>query len=155
MPQGGANATLAGATILMVSAKASAEQRDAAVKWISFRALRPNYDPEVAAKYAKASAEDGLPVGVPVLPIFSDERYAKIEAATAPYANVPVKNFTSYVESLDRFTYVPEPAVSSQEIYAALDPLVQKVLTDSKADIDALLSDAETRVNTILQQAQR
>lgn len=155
MPQGGANATLAGATVLMVGAKASAEQRDAAVKWIEFRALRPNYDPEVAATYAKASSADGLPVGVPVLPIFSDERYAKIQTAIAPYVNVPVKNFTSYVESLGKFTYVPEPSVASQQIYAALDPLVQKVLTDSKADINALLTDAETRANTILQQEQR
>lgn len=155
MPQGGANATLAGATVLMVSAKASAEERAAAVKWIEFRALRPNYDPDVAAKYAKASAEDGLPVGVPVLPIFSEERYAKVQDAIASYVNVPVKNFTSYVESLDRFTYIAEPAVASQEIYAALDPLVQSLLTDSKADIDALLSDAEKRVNTILTQAQQ
>ncbi|MEV6964096.1 extracellular solute-binding protein [Hamadaea sp. NPDC051192] len=155
MPQGGANATLAGATVLMVSAKASAAQRAAAVKWIEFRALRPNYDPDVAAKYAKASAADGLPVGVPVLPIFSQERYQKVQTAISAYVNVPVKNFASYVDSLNRFTYVPEPAVSSQEIYAALDPLVQKVLTDKNADINALLSDAEKRVNTILTQAQR
>ncbi|WP_158564153.1 extracellular solute-binding protein [Jiangella anatolica] len=154
MPQGGADATLAGATVLMVDAKASAEERAAAVKWIEFRALRPNYDPEVATEYAQASAEDGLPVGVPVLPIFSEERYATIQEAIAQYVNVPVENFASYVESLDRFTYVPEPTVASQEIYAALDPLVQSVLTDPDADIDALLADAEARVNTILEQAQ-
>lgn len=154
MPQGGADATLAGATVLMVNAKATDAERDAAVKWMEFRALRPNYDPEVAKAYAEVSAEDGLPVGVPVLPIFSEERYAEIQEAIADYVNVPVENFASYVDSLDRLTYVAEPVVASQEIYAALDPLVQAILTDPNADIDALLDAAETRVNTILEQAQ-
>ena len=154
MPQGGADATLAGATVLMVNAKASDEERDAAVKWIEFRALRPNFDPEVAAATAKASAADGLPVGVPVLPIFSDETYAAYSEAIAEFVNVPVDNFATYVESLSTYQYLPEPPVASQEIYAALDPLVQAILTDPSADIDALLAEAEARVNAILEQNQ-
>ena len=152
MPQGGADATLAGATVLMVNAQATDAERAAAVKWIDWRALRPNYDLEVAAETAKASAADGLPVGVPVAPIFSDEAYAAYREAIDEYVNVPVENFAPYVESLDAFEYVPEPAVASQEIYATLDPLVQAILTDPNADIDALLTDAETRVNAILAQ---
>jgi ABC-type glycerol-3-phosphate transport system substrate-binding protein len=152
MPQGGADATLAGATVLMVNAAATQAEKEAAVKWIDWRALRPNYDLEVAAETAKASAADGLPVGVPVLPIFSDEAYAEYRDAIAEYVNVPVENFAPYVESLTAFEYVPEPEVASQEIYAALDPLVQAILTDPNADIDALLTDAESRVNAILTQ---
>lgn len=152
MPQGGADATLAGATVLMVSADATQAEKEAAVKWIEFRALRPNYDLEVAAETAEASAADGLPVGVPVLPIFSDEAYAAYREAIAEYINVPVDNFAPYVESLSELDYVPEPPVASQEIYAALDPIVQAVLTDPNADIDALLAEASARVNTILAQ---
>ncbi|MDF2989788.1 MAG: ABC-type sugar transport system,periplasmic component [Microbacterium sp.] len=152
MPQGGADATLAGATVLMVNAQATEAEKAAAVKWIDWRALRPNYDLEVAAETAKASAADGLPVGVPVAPIFSDEAYDAYLGAIAEYVNVPVENFAPYVESLDAFEYVPEPEVASQEIYAALDPLVQAILTDPNADIDALLADAESRVDTILAQ---
>ncbi|MBW9092063.1 extracellular solute-binding protein [Microbacterium jejuense] len=152
MPQGGADATLAGATVLMVSADATEAEKRAAVKWMEYRALRPNYDLEVAAETAEASAADGLPVGVPVLPIFSDETYAAYREAIDEYVNVPVENFDPYVASLSEFEYVPEPPVASQEIYAALDPLVQAVLTDPNADIDALLDDAESRVNTILAQ---
>jgi len=152
MPQGGADATLAGATVLMVSADATQAEKEAAVKWIEYRALRPNYDLDVAAETAKASAADGLPVGVPVLPVFSDETYAAYRDAISEYVNVPVDNFAPYVASLSEFEYVPEPVVASQEIYAALDPLVQAVLTDPNADIDALLDDAESRVNTILAQ---
>jgi multiple sugar transport system substrate-binding protein len=152
MPQGGADATLAGATVLMVNAQATEAEKAAAVKWIDWRALRPNYDLKVAAETAKASAADGLPVGVPVAPIFSDEAYTAYRDAIDEYVNVPVENFAPYVDSLDAFEYVPEPEVASQEIYAALDPLVQAVLTDPNADIDALLTDAETRVNAILSQ---
>lgn len=152
MPQGGADATLAGATVLMVNATASEAEREAAVKWIEFRALRPNYDLDVAVEVAEASAADGLPVGVPVLPIFDDETYARYSEAIAPYVNVPVENFAPYVGSLESFTYVSEPPVASQEIYAALDPVVQAVLTDESADIDALLTEASDRVDAILAQ---
>ncbi|MCP2635457.1 extracellular solute-binding protein [Microbacterium sp. HD4P20] len=152
MPQGGADATLAGATVLMVNAAATEAEKEAAVKWIDWRALRPNYDLEVAAETAEASAADGLPVGVPVLPIFSDEAYAEYRDAIAEYVNVPVENFDPYVESLGALEYVPEPEVASQEIYAALDPVVQAILTDPNADIETLLADAETRVNAILAQ---
>lgn len=152
MPQGGADATLAGATVLMVNAQATDAEKAAAVKWIDWRALRPNYDLEVAAETAEASAADGLPVGVPIAPIFSDEAYAAYREAIDEYVNVPVENFAPYVASLDAFEYVPEPEVASQEIYAALDPLVQAILTDPNADIDALLTDAESRVNAILAQ---
>lgn len=152
MPQGGADATLAGATVLMVNATATEAEREAAVKWIEFRALRPNYDLDVAVEVAQASAADGLPVGVPVLPIFDDETYTRYTEAIADYVNVPVENFAPYVASLETLSFVPEPAVASQEIYAALDPIVQAVLTDSSADIDALLTDASDRVNVILAQ---
>ncbi|WP_165962883.1 ABC transporter substrate-binding protein [Occultella glacieicola] len=154
MPQAGADATLAGATVLMVNANASAAERDAAVRWIDFRALRPNFDPEIAEETAAAAAADGLPVGVPVLPIYSQEKYEEIQAAIADHVNVPVENFAPYVASLETFEYVPEPVVASQEIYAALDPLVQAVLTDPAADPAELLAEAEGRVNTILEQNQ-
>jgi multiple sugar transport system substrate-binding protein len=152
MPQGGADATLSGATVLMVNATATQPEKEAAVKWMEFRALRPNEDLEVAKETAEASAADGLPVGVPVLPIFDDETYAAYREAIAEHVNVPEENFATYVDSLSRFEYTAEPPVASQEIYAALDPLVQAVLTDPDADTDALLADAEARVNQILEQ---
>jgi len=39
---------------------------------------------------------------------------------------------------------------NAQQIYAALDVAMQKVLTDKNADIDKLLTDAETQANSIL-----
>jgi multiple sugar transport system substrate-binding protein len=45
---------------------------------------------------------------------------------------------------------VTEPTVHTQELYAALDPVVQAVLTDKNADIDALLTKANNEVQAIL-----
>jgi hypothetical protein len=48
-------------------------------------------------------------------------------------------------------TPVGEPKVKTQEVYALLDTVVQTVLTDQNADIDALLaqvqSDAQTKLD--------
>jgi len=45
---------------------------------------------------------------------------------------------------------VTEPTAHTQELYAALDPVVQAVLTDKNADIDALLTKANADVQAIL-----
>jgi multiple sugar transport system substrate-binding protein len=45
---------------------------------------------------------------------------------------------------------VNEPLVNTQDLYAALDPVVQAVLTDKNADIDALLSAANKQVQSII-----
>ena len=45
---------------------------------------------------------------------------------------------------------MPEPAAHTQEMYAVLDPVVQAVLTDENADIDALLDAANAQVQAIL-----
>ncbi|MET8005667.1 ABC transporter substrate-binding protein [Nonomuraea glycinis] len=154
MPQGGGSAALVGGTIHMVSAKATPEQRAAAVKWIHFRYLKPNSDPQTAVANAKASAADGVPVGVPVLPIFDEATAGKIAKAIAPHVNVRKEHFAPYVASLGALKFTAEPQISSQEIYAALDPVAQAVLTREDADPARLLADAETHVNAILQKQQ-
>jgi hypothetical protein len=45
---------------------------------------------------------------------------------------------------------VPEPARSTQDVYKILDGVVQTVLTDQGADIPALLADAQTQAQALL-----
>jgi multiple sugar transport system substrate-binding protein len=45
---------------------------------------------------------------------------------------------------------VNEPTKNTQDLYAALDPVLQAVLTDKNANIDTLLSAANKQVQTIL-----
>ena len=45
---------------------------------------------------------------------------------------------------------MPEPSAHTQEMYAILDTIVQAVLTDENADIDALLADADAQVQALI-----
>jgi ABC-type glycerol-3-phosphate transport system substrate-binding protein len=152
LPQGSGGATLIGGTVLMVSAKATADQRAAAVKWMEFQYLKPAFDPDVAATQAKATAADKLPVGVPGLPIYNQSVVDKVDAAIKPYVNVDTAHFQPYVDGTAKLKFVAEPPVASQDVYAALDPVVQAVLTKQNADISALLKTASSNVDSILQQ---
>ncbi|HEY4226286.1 MAG TPA: sugar ABC transporter substrate-binding protein, partial [Pseudolysinimonas sp.] len=43
-----------------------------------------------------------------------------------------------------------EPNKHTQELYAALDSVVQAVLTDKNADIDALLKGVNTQIQALI-----
>jgi hypothetical protein len=134
----------------VVSPKATTEQKQAAIKWIEFYYLAKYQDQDKAVTTAKASAADNQPVGVPGLPVLSKEQQAKYDGWIKPYVNVPVENFAPYVKVAADQKIIPEPASHAQEVYAALDPVVQAVLTDQNADIDALLSKAADAVQAKL-----
>jgi ABC-type glycerol-3-phosphate transport system substrate-binding protein len=155
LPQGGANATLAGGTVAMVTAKASQKQAEAAVKWIEFEYLKPQLDPAVAVEQAKAqSAQPGAVVGLPSVPLFDQASTDAIAAAIKPYATVPVDNFSQYLDATRKLTYVAEPPVGAQDLYHALDPVVQALLSRQDVDIDAKLADAQKNINATLQRLQ-
>jgi hypothetical protein len=63
---------------------------------------------------------------------------------------VPRENYELYLSTVETVPIVPEPAVKAQEVYAALDAVVQAVLTREDADIDALLSEAQATVDAII-----
>ena len=78
------------------------------------------------------------------------EDYAQKQAdATKQYANIPSQNFAPFVTNGANIPVKLEPP-NAQQIYAVLDTVMAKVLTDPNANIDQLLKDAETQVNTIL-----
>ena len=72
-------------------------------------------------------------------------------ALKAKYANVPAENFKSYVDTASTIKGSIEPP-NAQQIYAALDSVMQAVLTDKGANIDQLLSSAASKVNSVLAQ---
>ena len=61
------------------------------------------------------------------------------------YINVPRAQMTPFTSKIFDQPLVTEPVAHTQELYAALDPVVQAVLTDQNADIDALLDAANAR----------
>ncbi|MFJ4407107.1 ABC transporter substrate-binding protein [Streptomyces sp. NPDC088910] len=151
MPQSGGNATLTGGDIYMVPKSADTKHAAAAVKWLTFAYAEPQYSTEAAAGQAKALAADPKSaVGVPTLPVFDTARQTEINAAIKPYVNVKLDNFAPYTQGLGKLDLKPEPPYEAQTLYTALDPVVQAVLTDRGADVDALLAKAEKDVNAKL-----
>ncbi|MEV4887916.1 extracellular solute-binding protein [Nonomuraea sp. NPDC055795] len=152
--QAGAKATLLGGLVAAVNAKATPEQRAAAVKWIDYYYLKPNYDPAAAEQLAVANAADKLAVGLPTLPFYGTTVSGPVNAAIAKHSNIPVSNFTPYVRDTDKLEYLVEPPVAAQDLYGALDTAVQAVLTRKDADPRDELTKAAARVAPLLEKAQ-
>lgn len=142
--------TLGGGTLAAVRSAASEAEQAAAVKWIDFYYISKLTDQEAATADAEVLAETDQPVGAPALPIFDRETYEEQQGWIKDLVNVPLENFAPMTEQMFDQPVIPEPAVATQDVYAALDPVVQAVLTDENADIDALLADAQTQVQTLL-----
>lgn len=142
--------TLSGGNIEIVNPKATDAQKEAAVDWIKYVYLDKYTDKASAVKAAEAAAAQGAPVAIPGLSAVSDAKYTQYLDWVSGVNNVPVENFTPYLDRAAKQTVKAEPVANAQDVYAALDPVVQAVLTDKNADIDALLKSAATTVQSKL-----
>jgi multiple sugar transport system substrate-binding protein len=141
---------LGGGSVQWFNPKATANEIGAAVEWMNFYYFERYTSEDAAVAWAKSTLADGLPVGVPALPLISDEAYANFLEWIEPYIDVDREAYRAYLDSLESATIVPEPAVKAQELYAALDPVVQAVLTREDADIDQLLADTQAQVQDLI-----
>lgn len=135
---------LGGGSIAIVNPKATDNETAAAIEWNKFLYLQRYVDEDAAVAFASANADDDLPVGVPEVPLFDEERYDEYLGWIDQYINVPRDHFTQYLDSLNTLPIVTEPAVGAQSIYGAIDAVVQQVLTEEGTDIAAALKNAST-----------
>ncbi|HZE30329.1 MAG TPA: hypothetical protein VE198_02690, partial [Actinoallomurus sp.] len=68
-------------------------------------------------------------------------------------SNLPVDNYKAFADGDPKVKYRLEPP-QAQQIYAVMDGVVSSVLTNRNADVNSLLSKAETKVNGILANAE-
>jgi ABC-type glycerol-3-phosphate transport system substrate-binding protein len=125
----------------------SPDQIKAGIAWINFKFLTLE---KGQFNYARNKA-DGIPVGLPQPFFFTGASKDKDTADKTQYATVPVVNFKTYVDA-----QVPgkgEPP-NAQKLYAVLDTVMSGVLTNKNANIDKLLSTAETQANQLLAASQ-
>jgi len=146
---------LGGGTLAAVSTNTTDAQKAAAVKWITHWYLDKYISQDSAIANAKATLANDQPVGVPELPIFSEANLKDYEQWIAPYVNVPLDQMTGFTSKISSAQLINEPPVATQDLYAALDPAVQAVLTDQNADIDSLLADANTAAQRAIDKAQQ
>ena len=151
IPTEGADAgVLVGGTLAAVNVKADEATKAAAIKWIDFFYLSKLLDQEQAVADAQVRFDNGQPVGTPVLPIFSRDQYELSLEWVADFINVPLDQMTGYTSVMFDQPVVGEPSRSTQETYGALDVMIQAVLSDQNADIDALVEQGNATVQALL-----
>jgi ABC-type glycerol-3-phosphate transport system substrate-binding protein len=136
---------LGGGTLVAVKPKASAAEKAAALKWIDFFYEQPLISKAQAIRNARTLVANKQPVGVPALPIFNRAQYLLANTWIRPYINVPVEQMRPFTTGIFNQQLIPEPPVTTQSVYHALDPVVQAVLTDKNANISSLLQQANTQ----------
>ncbi|QAY72328.1 extracellular solute-binding protein [Agromyces protaetiae] len=142
--------TLGGGDIAVVSPTVDDATKAAAVTWIDWYYMQKLMNEDAAKQDAKALADSGQAVGTPVLPVLSRELYEESLTWIEEYINVPRDQMAPFTDAIWDQTPVGEPKGKTQEIYALLDTVVQAVLTDQNADIDALLEQANTDAQALL-----
>ncbi|MGW5770623.1 extracellular solute-binding protein [Streptomyces longwoodensis] len=139
---GGKN-TLAGGNNYMIKKGISGDKIKAAIAWLNYKNLtvgKGQFD------WARTKA-DKLPVGVPQPNFWLGESKKQDDAARTANATMPVANFKTFMDNPVAGKAEPPKA---QEIYKVLDNVMSGILTDKDADIDKLLSTAESQVNQVL-----
>jgi ABC-type glycerol-3-phosphate transport system substrate-binding protein len=136
--------TLGGGDIAVVSPTVDDATKAAAITWIDWYYMQKLLDEDAAVTDAKTLSDSGQAVGTPVLPVLSRELYEESLGWIEQYINVPRDQMAPFIDSIWDQTPVGEPKKKTQEVYALLDAVVQSVLTDENADIDALLAQAQS-----------
>jgi ABC-type glycerol-3-phosphate transport system substrate-binding protein len=146
----GGQGTLLGGEGYMINPKASPEKIKAGLTWIQWKYLNPDRIETQIKQYL----DEKQPIGLPAIPtpdIWTGDVRAKQTELKTKYANVPEKNFKSYLDGNTKLKGNLEPP-NAQQVYAVLDSVMQGVLTNKDANIDQLLSEAEAKVNSALAQ---
>jgi ABC-type glycerol-3-phosphate transport system substrate-binding protein len=149
-PMPGGNGTLIGGEGYMLNPKSTPDKIKAGLQWIQWKYLNPDRMDSNLKRYADQEQPIGLPAS-PAADIWTGSVRDKQEGLKEKYATVPVENYQSFVDGLADLDKKIEPP-NAQQVYAALDNVMQGVLTNRDADIDKLLADAAGKVDTALAQ---
>ncbi len=144
MPQNGGNAALTGGNIFIFNPKSSPAAIKAAFDYVIYS----NFNLDVMENSLAIQASAGQVVGAPTNVLFTGSFQQKIQALNAKYANVPLENYAPFINSTVALR--PEPRNQTQKMYAALDPVMQAILTNPNADPQALLNQAAQQFQQIL-----
>ena len=119
-------------------------QIEAGIKWIDFEDLTPGVG---QFNFTRQKA-DGLPVGFDEPDLFNGTVESQINQLRDASATINTSYYTSYVNANEASDGEP---LDAQAVYKSLDPTMLAVLTEANANIPALLKQAATNVNDVLQ----
>lgn len=141
---------LSGGNVDVVNVKDTPEQIAAAVKWIDFYRTQPTVDETAAVNNAKTLQAGGQAVNAPTLPVFDQATWQQNQQWIQPYDNIPVENLKPFTDGIFSQPIVPEPSSHTQDLYGALDSVVQAVLTQKDVDIEAQLQAVDKKIQALV-----
>lgn len=131
-----------GGSLFMFSPESTPEQIEAGIQWLAIKGITPGItDTALKGIEEKVKADNTAnriagPVG---LRIWSDpERIKAEDAIYSKYKTVNMDLFKDYMQNGSK-NMKPEEPINAQELYKALDLVIQTVLTDKNADPKTLL----------------
>lgn len=150
----GGQYSLMGGTPYMFAANATKDEVLAALGYLEIMGKAPVLTDDVI-EGLKADAANRKANGVPVIPTFpawTDPEYLKVqEEILAEYRNVDMRLYQDYYDVIKKPGVLrPEEPMLAQDLYAELTKVLQAVLTDENADIDALLARAQKNFQSLL-----
>jgi ABC-type sugar transport system, periplasmic component len=137
--------SLLGGSLFMFSPNSTPEQLDAAFKWLEIIGYTTKTSQDALdglEKSYKTANEQGQIVGPTGLQIWANSERLEVEKAIVKkYTNVNMDLWTPFTTDTGN-TIRPEEPLNCQELYQALDAVVQAVLTDKNADPKKMLDRA-------------
>jgi ABC-type glycerol-3-phosphate transport system substrate-binding protein len=143
---------LGGGTLAAVRPNVNKAQLAAAMKWISFFYESPLVSKKQAIRNAKTLVANKQPVGVPALPLFNKKQYNLANKWIKPYINVPLGQMKPFLNGIFEQQLIPEPEASTQSVYAALNAVVESVLTNQSTNVAQMLQEANAQAQAAIKQ---
>lgn len=153
MPSGPAGAyTQMGGDVYMFSKGTTLEQQRACLQWLALGGFNPDYTEERIEQIHKDNdvkkEKNGIVLPRDTIDIWTEpEALAKKNAIMEADANVKLEDYENYFGFKDVNIHLEYPRCS-QELYSVFDKVIQEIITNENADIDALLAQAETDFQT-------
>ena len=142
---------LSGGTVAVVNVKDTPAQQAAAVKWIDFYYGQPQVNKAASVTQSKTLQASNQIVGAPSLPIFDQATYEQQQSWIKPYATPGLlDNVAPFTSKIGSENVVPEPNKHTQDLYGALDSVVQAVLTQQNPNVDALLKAVDVKIQALI-----
>jgi hypothetical protein len=146
--------SLMGGTPYMFAANATTAELHGALRYLEIMGRTPVVSEESIAglrRDAKMRKDSGIPV-IPSFPAWTDPAYLKAQQdAVNAYRNVDNRLYADYFAFVsDGKGLRTEEPILAQDLYAELTKVLQAVLTDRNADIQALLNTAQRNFQRLL-----
>ena len=134
-----------GGNVYMFSPNATDEEVKAALKWLEVTGFSPNVNDEARKgieERLNTEVSKGMPVGPRKMSVWTSGEYYDVEGELiSENCNVDMKYWDDFAIT-DDVSIHPEVPMNAQELYKALDNVIQEVLTNENADVAALMTEA-------------